>query len=443
MVLFSLIIIFCLELEVVVDGLVHESTELGTDTASRDSVGGVEHVNALGLAIVLGPGRAAVASRVGVAASGCKSSPAVHNGSGEGSIGGGPGVGRGVVHERGASKDKGNIVTVADMGGADIASGAVGVVAALELVLVDGGVGSSVGLGNELGGADPEVVRGKETLSLAGTIGVRAIDGVQAVADGDHGALVAKNGGQSGAHNSGGHGSGLTQAREETVGLILHGSDHHGDLNKATVLASNQLVEVVVDEDTVHGGLDQLEEGLFRGVGNGLGNNGVLDSQELIDGLGAHAGKIGTVEESHGATADNSGSSLDVVEGKIDGVGLGNGSAEKILGGNRHRQESADGVATSRLTKNGDLGLVTTEAGNVVLDPLQGNEHITDTLVSGESRAADTGIDTLQETEETETVVDGDDDNLATGSHVGGVESGVGAGTSGEGTSVQAVCYCL
>lgn len=167
-------------------------------------------------------------------------------------------------------------------------------------------------------------------------------------------------------------------------------------------------------------------------MGNGLRNDGVLGSQELIDSLGAHASKIGTVEESHGATADNSGSSLDVVEGEIDGVGLSNGSAEKTLGGNRHRQESADGVATSRLTKDGDLGLVTTEAGNVVLDPLQGNEHITDTLVSGESRAADTGIDTFQETEETETVVNGDDDNLATGSHVGGVESGVGAGTSGE-----------
>lgn len=258
MVWLSLIIIFCLELEVVVDGLVHESTELGTDTASRDSVGGVEHIDALGLAIVLRPGRAAVVSRVGVAASGGKSSPAVHDGSGEGGIGSGPGVGRGVVHERGASKDKGNIVTVADVGGADITSGAVGVVTALELVLIDGGVGSSVGLSNELGGADPEVVRGKETLSLAGTIGVGAIDRVQAVADGDHGALVAKNSGQSRTHNGGWHGGGLTQAREETVGLILHGSDHHGDLDETTVLAGNQLVEVVLDKDTVHGGLDQL-----------------------------------------------------------------------------------------------------------------------------------------------------------------------------------------
>lgn len=179
-------------------------------------------------------------------------------------------------------------------------------------------------------------------------------------------------------------------------------------------------------------------------MGNGLANNGVLSSQNLIDGLGAHAGKIGTVEKSHGATADDGRGSLDVVEWKINGIGLGNGSAEETLGGCRHGQESADSVATGRLTEDGDLGLITAEAGNVVLNPLQGNEHIANTLVSRESRAADTGIDTLQETEETETVVDGDDDNLSTGGHVGGVESGVGAGTGGEGTSVQAVrCCCL
>lgn len=233
------------------DGLIHESTELGTEATSRDSVGGVKHIDALGLAIELGPCRTAVASRVRVAASGCKGSPAVHDGSGESSIGSGPGVGRGVVHERRASKDKGNIVTVADVSGTDIASRAVGVVTALELVLVDGGAGGSVSLGNELGGADEEVVRGKETLSLAGAIGVGAINGVQAVADGDHGTLITENGGQGDAHNGGGHGSRLSQAGKETISLVLHGSDDHGDLDETAVLAGNQLIKVVVDEDTV------------------------------------------------------------------------------------------------------------------------------------------------------------------------------------------------
>jgi hypothetical protein len=113
---------------------------------------------------------------------------------------------------------------------------------------------------------------------------------------------------------------------------------------------------------------------------------------------------------------------------------------EETLGGGRHGQESADGVASGGLSKDSDLGLVSTEGRDVVLDPLQGNEHITDTLVSGESRAVDVGIDTLQEAEETETVVDRNDNYLTTTGHVGGVESGVGTGTGGEGTSVQAVC---
>lgn len=145
---------FFLQLEVVLEGLVHEATVWLTETTSGDGGIEVEHVNALVGAIILGPDRATVGnSGVGVSTRDTEGQPFVHDHSGEGSIVLGPGVGGGVVQEWGGSKDNSNVITVADLSMANVANGVVAV-SALEVVLVDGVLGLGEGLGNELSGAD-------------------------------------------------------------------------------------------------------------------------------------------------------------------------------------------------------------------------------------------------------------------------------------------------
>jgi hypothetical protein len=89
-------------------------------------------------------------------------------------------------------------------------------------------------------------------------------------------------------------------------------------------------------------------------------------------------------------------------------------------------------MATSGLAKDGHLGWIASKVADKLFYPLECNQHVANTLVSWKSGSVDACVDALKETEETQTIVDGDNDNLATAGHVGGVEGRVRSIASSE-----------
>ena len=122
---------------------------------------------------------------------------------------------------------------------------------------------------------------------------------------------------------------------------------------------------------------------------------------------------------------------LRVVDAVMSGAGLRDGLVEEAGRLGRAHQRG-DGHAAGGLAEDGDVGGVAAEAGDVVAHPAQGGDLVAHAEVGLFQRGQ------VKESERAESVVDGDDDDIAAlGEHRAVVEASSLPGADGEGAAVD------
>lgn len=231
---------------------------------------------------------------------------------------------------------------------------------------------------------------------------------------------------------------GVKSHNSENGTFIFLGSDNERNRGNTVLLVESESIvrqNIAIRARRERQELRQETESLRQGV-RVLGSNNV--GQGLASETGQHSSTV--IADSAAGLLDNS---VELSRGSVrvsskvrkGTTGLQDGAVEEglsIIGvvTTVSSELVSNGHGTGRLTKDSNVVGVTTEAGNVVSNPLE-----TETLVvqTGVGAAFSQHVGATQETVGTETVTDGNvDDRLV---HVNGVVNELVTGVGGRGTS--------